>query len=145
MIIRPCATEDGPSLVVLWERSVRATHSFLREEAILYYRPLVRDVYLPQLEVWVADAQPGRPEGFIGLDAAKVEMLFVDADRHGRGTGRLLLDHARNLKGPLAVDVNEQNPGALAFYRRCGFVRTGRSALDGEGHPFPLIHMAQPA
>ncbi|MEM7603285.1 MAG: hypothetical protein AAF357_17970, partial [Verrucomicrobiota bacterium] len=28
------------------------------------------------------------------------------------------------------VDANEQNAGAVAFYRRVGFVQTDRSALD---------------
>jgi putative acetyltransferase len=45
----------------------------------------------------------------------------------------------------LRVDVNEGNPGALAFYRRLGFTQTGRSPLDGAGRPYPLLHLAQSA
>lgn len=41
----------------------------------------------------------------------------------------------------LTVDVNEQNAGAHAFYKKYGFVQTGRSELDGAGKPYPLIHM----
>lgn len=40
--------------------------------------------------------------------------------------------------------MNEQNPQAVGFYLHYGFVQTGRSPLDGEGRPFPLLHMALP-
>ena len=144
MQIRQWRAADTPRLVAIWQSAVEATHSFLAAADVAFYRPLVRDTYIPALEVWVAE-EGGAIHGFIGLSGAKVEMLFVDPAGHGRGTGRRLLDHARGLKGMLAVDVNEQNPGAHAFYRRCGFVDVGRSELDGSGKPFPLIHMAQHA
>ena len=39
------------------------------------------------------------------------------------------------------MDVNEQNPQGVAFYRHMGFEQVGRSALDGQVNPFPLLHM----
>jgi putative acetyltransferase len=39
------------------------------------------------------------------------------------------------------VDVNEQNEQALGFYRHLGFEVVGRSPLDGQGKPYPLLHM----
>jgi putative acetyltransferase len=53
----------------------------------------------------------------------------------------MLVEHARLIKGPLTVDVNEQNPLALQFYERMGFKVVGRSELDGGGKPFPLLHL----
>jgi putative acetyltransferase len=41
----------------------------------------------------------------------------------------------------LILDVNEQNPPAAGFYARQGFVVVGRSETDGEGRPFPLLHL----
>lgn len=42
--------------------------------------------------------------------------------------------------------LSEDDIGAAAFHRKCGFLPVGRSELDGYGKPsFPLIHMAQPA
>ena len=72
-------------------------------------------------------------------------MLFIDPDLRGKGIGRALLDHARSSRGQMSVDVNEQNPEAVGFYLHYGFAQTGRSPLDGEGHPFPLIHLSLPA
>ena len=140
--IRPGRPADHPALLDIWLRAVRATHHFLEEDDIQFFLPLLRDRYLGMVELWVAAGEDDAPVGFIGLDGSKVEMLFVDPDRHGRGTGRALLAQAAALKGALTLDVNEQNPGALLFYRRCGFHQTGRSAVDGMGKPFPLIHMA---
>ncbi len=39
------------------------------------------------------------------------------------------------------VDVNEQNTQALDFYLRRGFHVVGRSPLDGQGRPYPLLHL----
>lgn len=139
--IRPGRLEDHPALLDIWLRAVRATHDFLTEPETQAMLPMLRDQYLAAVELWVAAGPDGAPEGFMGLDDAKVEMLFVDPDRHGRGTGRRLLAQAAAMKGELTLDVNEQNPGAVAFYRRCGFRETGRSPLDGQGQPFPLVHM----
>jgi putative acetyltransferase len=39
------------------------------------------------------------------------------------------------------VDVNEQNEQAVGFYQRMRFGVEGRSELDSQGKPFPLLHM----
>lgn len=145
MTIRARIAADNPVLLALWQRSVRASHDFLSDGDIAELLPLVRDVYLGAVEVWVFDGDGHGPVGFIGLSGAQVEMLFLEPDRRGEGIGTRLLDHARALHGALSVDVNEHNPAARGFYRRYGFVETGRSPLDGQGRPFPLIHMAWPA
>ena len=153
----PLSSEDLERLVEIWEAAVSATHTFLHEGAIDYYRPLVRDVYLPSVEVTVARDAEGRIQGFIGLareavsmgdggaakdgGAGKIEMLFVHPEAHNSGIGRALVDFAKSCYPVLFVDVNEQNPGAMAFYTRCGFDVRGRSALDAQGNPYPLVHM----
>lgn len=70
-------------------------------------------------------------------------MLFVDAGLHGRGIGSALLAHVVRTAGVRAVDVNEQNPSAAAFYLRHGFTVAGRSEVDGEGRPYPLLHLTR--
>lgn len=143
MIIRAREKRDIPRLTKIWEDSVRATHHFLTEADVQFYLPMVRDEALPAFDVWVAENETGELLGFIGLSDAKIEMLFVDPACHGQGTGKALIQHARNHRGRLTLDVNEQNPQAHAFYKSCGFIDTGRSELDGSGRPFPLIHMAE--
>ena len=79
--------------------------------------------------------------GFIGCDEQRIEMLFVSPESRGIGVGKALLDYAITERGTNEVDVNEQNPQAVGFYQHRGFVTAGRSELDGEGNPFPLLHL----
>jgi putative acetyltransferase len=140
--IIPYRETDHDRLVEIWHRAVRQTHHFLTEEDIEFYRQLVQGGALREVEIWVALNDTEQPAGFIGLDGTKIEMLFVDPDDHGKGIGSRLIKHTECLKGSrLQVDVNEQNDGACAFYKRYGFVQTGRSELDGSGRPFPLLHL----
>jgi len=145
MIIRQATNADHPLLLNIWLRSVRATHHFLQESDIEALLPQLRDNYLPAVELWVAVDAEDSPLGFIGLNENHVEMLFIEPDLRGNGIGRALLDHARSSRNQLSVDVNEQNPEAMGFYLHCGFVQTGRSPLDGEGRPFPLLHLNLPS
>ena len=39
------------------------------------------------------------------------------------------------------LNVNEQNLQAIGIYERLGFERCGRSAIDGQGRAYPLIHL----
>jgi putative acetyltransferase len=145
MRIRRAIEADQPTMLDIWLRSVRATHSFLTEADIQTLLPLVRDVALLQLEVWVLSSDNDQVVGFIGLSEANVEALFIAPEWSRRGGGRALLQHAQELRGLLAVDVNEQNPEALRFYQAHGFVVVGRSDMDRGGRPFPLIHLRQVA
>ena len=144
MIIRQATNADHPQLLNIWLRSVRATHHFLQESDIEALLPQLRDIYLPAVELWVAVDAEDCPLGFIGLNENHVEMLFIEPDLRGKGIGRALLDHARSSRNQMSVDVNEQNPEAVGFYLHYGFVQTGRSPLDGEGRPFPLLHLSLP-
>jgi putative acetyltransferase len=129
-------------LVTIWYRAVRATHHFLDDTDLAFYRDIVAGGALRSLELWMACEERGKPQGFIGLDGKKIEALFVDPDVHGHGIGGRLIEHAGKLKGPdLRVDVNEQNAGACAFYRRLGFEQVGRSELDDTGRPYPILHL----
>jgi hypothetical protein len=46
---------------------------------------------------------------------------------------RNLVEHACSLYSVISTDVNEQNSAAAGFYRRLGFIPTGRSEMDGQG------------
>ena len=71
----------------------------------------------------------------------KIEMLFVDSFCQGKGCGAALLDFAIG-KGAKLVDVNEQNPAALVFYRSKGFRSVDRTPTDDAGRPFPILHLS---
>ena len=142
MQIRRGTPEDRDVLFDLWLRSVEATHAFVSEADIESFKPLVRD-YLAsnQTEFWVLCDADGAVAGFMGMAGSKMESLFLAPEFQRRGSGRRLVEHARARHGELTVDVNEQNAAALAFYKACGFWVEGRSELDENGRPYPLLHM----
>lgn len=142
MTIRPAQPADHETLVNLWLRSVRASHHFLTEQDIQALLPLVHDAALPNLELWVLEREQN-VLGFLGLAGVKVEALFLAPEHFRQGHGRRLIEFARELKGPMSVDVNEQNPEACHFYEALGFVVESRSPVDDGGRPFPLLHMRQ--
>ena len=141
LTITPVTAEDYPVLIDIWEASVRATHDFLPEANIQRLRPLILDVYFDAVTLRAARDASGRPLGFAGVHEGKLEMLFIDPAQRGTGVGKALLAQAIAELGVREVDVNEQNPQAVGFYLHQGFQVTGRSELDGQGEPFPLLHL----
>ena len=140
MQIRPAHFEDRDALLDIWLRSVRATHRFLTEADIQSLLTSAADGWLVGLEVWVL-TEDDHLIGFMGMSGHTIEALFLAPEYLRRGGGRLLVEHAASRHSTLLVDVNEQNPEARCFYEALGFVIEGRSEVDGQGRPFPLLHM----
>lgn len=132
---------DYEALTAVWYASVRATHDFLTEVDMEYYRRRIPRDYMPHVELYAIRDERGRWASFIGISSDMIEMLFVRPDEMGRGHGSRLLKFAVEEKGLLKVDVNEQNKRALEFYQKHGFSVVGRDATDGEGKPYPILHM----
>lgn len=128
-------------LIEIWESSVRCTHFFLEESDISVLRPLILNSYLPNLDVFSACNTDGIISGFIAVNKNHIEMLFIDEKYRGLGIGKLLINFAINSLNAVQVDVNEQNPLGVGFYQKMGFVEKSRSEVDGQGRPYPLIHM----
>lgn len=137
-IIR-CDESDHTALTGIWERSVRATHTFLSEDDITEIRAML-PTYLANVDLY-GIVYGDVIAGFIGLSGNMIEMLFIDDCFRGKGLGSLLIDHAISL-GADAVDVNQQNPLALKFYRSKGFHIVSRDEHDSEGRPFPILHLS---
>lgn len=83
----------------------------------------------------------GRICGFMGVEEKRLEMLFIAPDQRGKGLGRRLINEAWNRFGARFVDVYEQNKEALKFYEHLGFTIRARSERDGQGNPFPILHL----
>jgi len=134
--------EEFPKLLEIWEASVRATHRFLPEEDILLFKSIIREKELfAHVLLTVARDDQKNILGFMGVADGNLEMLFLHPAATGKGLGKLLTQHAIAEQNVTKVDVNEQNPEALAFYKHMGFKVVSRSATDGMGKPYPILHM----
>ena len=133
--------DDMPRLLETWEASVRATHDFLAEADLQVFKAVVRDDLFDALPLYCVRDRDGVLVAFSGVTEGRLEALFVHPDWRGTGIGRRLVGHAVDELGATTVDVNEQNVPAVGFYRRMGFEVVGRSGLDENGLPYPLLHM----
>lgn len=138
--IRPSTPADSARAVEIWRDAVDATHDFLTAEDRIAIGEEVQS-FLPQAPLWLAVDAADRPLGFMLLDGASMEALFIDPAFRGRGVGKALVAHAIGLHGAITTEVNEQNGQAVGFYERLGFARVGRSDRDGQGRAYPLIHL----
>lgn len=133
--------EVSRQLLSIWEEAVRATHLFLTPEDIEDLRPLVLQGIAAIPHLLAVTDQEGRHLGFMGVHEQKLEMLFVDPAVRGQGIGRSLVNYAIHHLNVDSVDVNEDNPQAAGFYGHLGFRVYGRSELDEQGKPWPILHM----
>jgi len=138
--MRASAPGDGATVLQIWRDAVDATHDFLSAADRKAIDAEVAD-FLPSAPLWLAVDGADRPVGFMLLNGAHMDALFIAPAHRGKGVGRMLVLHALARAPGLSTDVNEQNDQAVGFYRRLGFVPVGRSALDGQGRPYPIIHL----
>ncbi|MUL62989.1 GNAT family N-acetyltransferase [Mycobacterium sp. CBMA 234] len=133
--------DDYPRLVEIWRSAIRATHDFLAEPDFWRIESNLASTYFPAVTLTIAE-RDGQAVGFAGTADGNLEMLFVSDDVRGSGIGSLLLAETIANDDVTKVDVNEQNSGAHGFYLSRGFTQVSRSELDGDGRPYPIIHLA---
>ena len=139
-------TERSDALVAelteLWESSVRASHDFLAEGGVEFYRPYVKEA-LKSLPLLVTVRRAGRAAAFMGITSSNLDALFAAPEYFGRGAGAALMREAL-ARGVRSVDVNEQNPRARCFYEKHGFQTVSRRETDDCGNPYPILRMELP-
>lgn len=135
---------DYPELIALWESSVRATHHFLGDGEIEYFKKKILEGYFDFVDLYTAKTGDEKIKGFLGLTSDKIEMLYVQPDQMGKGIGKFLLGYAIREKGVFMVDVNEENQQAVGFYQKMGFIINKRNPFDAEGKPHAILELTLP-
>ena len=128
-------------LVIIWESSVMATHLFLSDGEIEDIKKYVPQALQEVPLLVVSEDENGNPCGFMGISEQKVEMLFVSAQKRGKGIGRKLLEYGIEHYSVNELTVNEQNPLAKGFYEHMGFHVYKRDEFDEQGNPYPILWM----
>lgn len=127
-------------LAAVWEASVKATHTFLNEKDVIALHPFV-ETGVREIDNLIVAYKNHKPIGFMGIAQGKVEMLFLEPAYIGKGIGKSLISKAIHEYAVSYVDVNEQNPHAVDFYKRSGFVVFERAEFDEQGNPYPILKM----
>ena len=124
----------------VWERSVLATHDFLKPEDFQFIKQIVKSIDFNSFEMYCL-ADNDRIAGFLGVADHKIEMLFLSPRYIDQGLGKQLMDFALKELGADKVDVNEQNTKAVLFYQKFGFKTYERSEKDDQGNDYPILRM----
>ena len=79
--------DTGPlaELVACWRASVEATHTFLTPDDIERIAAYVPDAIASVAHLAVCRDENGQVVGFIGVDGAMIEMLFIHPSLRGCG------------------------------------------------------------
>ena len=140
LLIEPLSSVDFDEIIEVWEASVRATHHFLSEKEIAFYKPLVLKYALPSMQVFGIKIED-KLAGYMAVSSYKVEMLFIAPEFIGKGLGKKLISFALDNLHINLIDVNEENPAALRFYLHMGYEIISRDEVDGNCRPHPILHL----
>lgn len=124
MHIRPFEDADEEAVVALWERSALLRPWNDPRKDIARKRKVQRDLFLVgTIDGVLAATVMGGYDGHRGW----VNYLAVDPTLRRRGLGRAIMDELRRRLQELGcpkinLQVRKDNPEAVAFYERIGFV-----------------------
>lgn len=131
-MIRKLQDADIDRVADIWLDANLKAHSFISPQ---YWKGNFETVkkMLPQAEVYVYE-NDREIWGFIGLNGAYIEGIFVSGEMQSRGIGKRLLDFVKTKKTELRLNVYQKNMRAIRFYQREGFkiLREGMDEATGE-------------
>jgi GNAT superfamily N-acetyltransferase len=71
--------------------------------------------------------EDGRLLGHLASSPGWIDQLYVEPERHGRGVGRMLLEHAQAVQDDLQLWTFQSNLRARRFYAGAGFTEEERT------------------
>lgn len=153
LVLRPAEGDDAETLAELFWAARQAAYPAMphsihtREECRHWFREVLgvlpRTIPMPaDRETWVAE-RDGEVVGYLILDPAWLDSLYVRPDLTGQGIGSVLLDLAKSLRPRgFSLWVFETNEGAQRFYARHGLVTVRRTDGSDNEEKAPDVEMA---
>jgi ribosomal protein S18 acetylase RimI-like enzyme len=135
--IRVADAADADALADVYLASFHATYDFSLAHSDDDVRRWIREVLIPAGGTWVA-LDGRRVVAMLTVSEADLDQLYVAPDQLGRGIGRRLVEHAKELSpAGLTLYTFQVNARARAFYERNGFVAEwfGDGSANEEGQP----------
>lgn len=133
-MIRKFKPTDQDQTLTVWYNASVVAHDFLGEDFFTKERKAIVENYFPVTEKWVYEFN-GCVVGFIAMIENEVGAIFVDPDVQGQGIGRVLMDHVRQSRDFLELDVFKNNHIGRRFYDHYGFRFVHESIHEETGQP----------
>ena len=137
-MIRQYEGQDLQDLLTAWAAASEIAHPFLTEDFLASERENIPNLYLPNAETWVYEADE-RVVGFVALIGNEVGAIFVHPSHQRMGVGYRLMDKAKELRGELEVEVFVNNAIGRSFYAKYGFTPIQEKVHDQTG--FDLLRL----
>ncbi len=131
-MIRRYEERDLDDLLDAWAAASAIAHPFLPEEFLASERENIPNLYLPNAETWVFEADE-KVVGFIALIGIEVGAIFVHPSHQKMQIGQQLMDKAKDVRGELEVEVFTANPIGRSFYAKYGFVQIEAKTHEPSG------------
>lgn len=128
-------------LIVVWEKSVKATHLFLSENEVEEIKKYIPQALNGIAHLIIAKDKGSCPVAFMGIEEQKLEMLFIAPEERGKGLGTKLIQYGIENYSVNELMVNEHSTLAKGFYEHMEFYIYKRTDHDKQGNPYPLLYM----
>ena len=133
MIIRNFKNEDLDQIMEIWLDSNIKVHSFIPESYWEIVCGFVKRA-IPMAEVYVCENDESIC-GFIGLQDTYIAGLFVEDNSRCKGIGKMLLDHAKENREELTLNIYQKNERAIEFYKREQFAIKSETVDENTKEP----------
>lgn len=135
-MIREYQTPDLDKIMQLWLEGNQQAHDFIDPEFFQQNYEFVK-MLIPMSTIYVQDLNGIK--GFIGLTENYISGLFVDKDFQRQGTGKALIDKAKQRYNELLVHVYKKNSAAIDFYLSQNFEIVSESINEETNEPELLL------
>lgn len=135
-MIREYQTPDLDKIMQLWLEGNQQAHDFIDPEFFKQNYEFVK-MLIPMSTIYVQDLNGVK--GFIGLTENYISGLFVDKDFQRQGTGKALIDKAKQRFNELLVHVYKKNSAAIDFYLSQNFEIVSESINEETNEPELLL------
>jgi hypothetical protein len=123
---RRAVAADVPAIAAVVNGWIDATPWMPRVHPPETIEGFVRDAF-PKRVIWVIGAPVA---AYLSFDPEESRVAALFCARTGEGLGKTLLDRAKEGRAFLTLNTHVPNLGAQRFYRREGFVETGRKEAE---------------
>lgn len=108
------------------------------EQVFVAFRDVPYLDYLMSCKIFLA-FEDEKLVGFIGFKSGKIEFIYVDPNKQGRGIATMLMEKALNeLKRPIKLEVFTNNKQAKSLYKKFGF-KTIKTVTEKWSDEYPVL------